>query len=108
MTTPQTDPLRRHVPLREVLPALLGVVVLFVGLAAAHRYSKVIGLLIVAAVFAVMILSVFRLPKEQKLKVAEAMEDQDRKPLGQFLKVIRLAVWLMLLVAASQWLYGRL
>ena len=108
MSAPQPDPLKRHVSLREVLSALLGVAALLVGFAVAQLYSKTIGALIAAPVIVLMLLSALRLSREQKQKIAAAMAEQEKKPFWHFVNIIQLAAVLALLAAAVQWLYGRL
>lgn len=107
-TDPPTDPLKRPVPLKEALPALLGVALLLTGLVLIESGYKLIGTLVAAPVMVYVMVAIFRIPKEQTERLAKAMEEQNKKPIWQFINIIQLAALLFILASGAAWLYERL
>lgn len=103
-----TDPLRRPVTFKEVWPALLGVVLLLTGFGLAKSGYTLAGYLIAAPVMIFVAVAVFRLPKEQTERIAEAIKERDKKPFWQLVNILQLAAVLLIIASAIAWLYDRI
>ena len=99
---------QQQVPAKVVLATLAGVAYVLLAMVVSQVYSKLIGGLMFVPVVAAVIISVFRLSREQKEQIAKALEKRDATPFGQIMKIVNLAVILLVVFAALRWAYGYL
>jgi len=108
MDNQKQDGLKRHVSIREVFPALSIVLILLSGIIASELYSKAIGASLVILALVALSISYFRIPKNDKEKIAEAISKHEKSTFVRILNFVQLVALLFLLFFFGQWLYGYL
>lgn len=88
-----------------VLPLIA---LLLAGLAVAKLHSKTLGVLLVAPCVVYALVSLRRMPREEKARLAAAIEAREKTLWGRVDRIIKLVILLCLAAAAVQWLLGRL
>jgi hypothetical protein len=107
MNQPASDPHRRPLSLKEIVPALGLTLVMLAGFALAQLNSTWLGLLILAPVFIYVLVVVWRAPREQRARWAAALEEHERRPFGRVMRIIQFGALVLLAVGAARWLYFR-
>jgi uncharacterized membrane protein YuzA (DUF378 family) len=110
MDQPQTSG-NRNLTNKELLVAFGSIAWFLAGIVVTLVYSKLIGGLMLAP-FAIAMLvglvGLWRLTPQQSQRIAEAMHKQEQTLFGQLMRIVKVAVFLMILVAALRWAYGQL
>jgi hypothetical protein len=107
MDRPPSDPLKQPVSLRQLLWTLVGVAYVVAALAVASLYSKVLGLALLAPGLVLMIVSVYRIPREQMARIAAQIEKQEQSAFGRFMRFVKIVLWALIGAAILTWLYER-
>jgi hypothetical protein len=108
MSEPEPDPSRRALSGEELWTALWPTVALFGGLAVSALYSKTLGLLLAGPGLVYIVIALWRIPREEKARLAAALEAQKKTPWGRVERLVKLAILLFLVAVAIQWLLRQL
>jgi uncharacterized membrane protein len=103
MSEPASDPRKRVVSWTQAWPALF----LLVGFAVARLHSATLGLLVVAPLVVYVLVASWRMPREEKVRLAAVLRAHDETPWGRVDRLIKVAILLYLVALAVQWLLGR-
>jgi hypothetical protein len=110
MSQPQT-PGNRTLTSKEVLVAFGSIAWFVAAVVVTLVYSKLIGGVMLAPfilAFLVGLWRLWRLTPQQTQRIAEARQKLEQTPFGQLMRIVKIAVFLMILVVALRWVYGQL
>jgi hypothetical protein len=107
MQSDSGDPLKRRVPAKQVV-LIAGGAIYFLVAALVAVENRTIGLAMLAPLAAWLLIAPFLMSREEKQKLGAALEENDKKPMPQLMKVVNLALLLLVAFAALKWAYGRL
>ena len=104
MSEPGPDPSRRALSGKELWTALWPTAALFGGLAVGALYSTTLGLLLAGPGLVYIVVELWRMPREQKARLAAVVHAHDKTPWGRVGRLIQLITLLCVAAAAVQWL----
>jgi len=107
MDLPPADPSKQPVTSKQLLLALGVVAYLLTALAVTYLYSRVLGVALFALSIVFMIVSIYRLPREQLTRIGAQIEKQEQSTLGRSMRFIQIVLWVFIGVAILAWLYER-
>lgn len=107
MELPPSDPSKQPVTFKQLLLALGVVAYLVTALAFTNLYSRVLGLALLAPALVFMIVSIYRIPREQMARIGAQIEKQEQSTFGRFMRFVQIALWTVIGAAILTWLYAR-
>jgi NhaP-type Na+/H+ or K+/H+ antiporter len=107
MDLPSSDPSKQPVTLKVLLWTLVGVAYFVAALAVTYLYSRVLGLALVAPIVVFMIVSIYRIPREQMARIGAQIEKQEQSTFGRFMRIVKIVLWVLIGAAILAWLYER-
>jgi len=107
MNLPPADPSKQPVTFKQFLLVLGIVAYMVTALAVTYLHSRVLGLAMLAPVLVFMIVSIYRIPREQMARIGAQIEKQEQSPFGRSMRFIQIVLWVFIGVAILAWLYER-
>ena len=98
----------RKVTKKDIITALFVAGFLIFALIIGEFYSKIISGILVGIILLVAIVQYLRVPKEEKAKIARAIEEHDKTFIGRAIKISHYGLYLALIVGIVLWLLNEI